>query len=337
MKRLPPPPLEPDGIISPSGYDGLVDIGGGMLARAEDIAEARAITIPQPAFRPAPTTLEAWLKGRSAQTRRAYQADLRDFGKYLGLSEPDALAAYFAFDGPTANTYVLDYRNQMVDKKLAPATINRRLAALRSLAKVGRLTGKVVWTIDVDNVDAEQYRDTQGPGVENLKKMKGAMEGTLHEKRNRAILLLLQTNGLRRSEIAELEYPDHIDTTGVRISIMGKGRRQREWVPTTKQVLAAIASWVRERGDEPGSLFGLTGGGVYGVVRAAAKKVSVVTSPHRVRHTAITRVLDRNGGDVRMAAAFARHQDLKVTQRYDDNRKNIAADAVNLIAGDLDD
>ncbi|WP_175429998.1 hypothetical protein [Azospirillum argentinense] len=51
----------------------------------------------------------------------------------------------------------------MQDRKLTPATINRRLSALRSLVQLANLLGMVAWKIEVENVVAELYRDTAGP------------------------------------------------------------------------------------------------------------------------------------------------------------------------------
>jgi integrase/recombinase XerC len=49
--------------------------------------------------------------------------------------------------------------------RLQAATINRRLAALRSLVKLTNTLGLVSWTLAVENVKAQAYRDTRGPGL----------------------------------------------------------------------------------------------------------------------------------------------------------------------------
>jgi integrase/recombinase XerC len=56
--------------------------------------------------------------------------------------------------------------------------------------------------------------------------------------------------------------------------------------------------------------------------------------PHGLRHHAITQVLDRSGGDLRAAARFSRHKDLRTLSIYDDNRKDLAGQMARLISED---
>jgi integrase/recombinase XerC len=60
---------------------------------------------------------------------------------------------------------VLGYRSHLVDRKLSPATINRRLAALRSLVKLGRTLGVITCTLEVPNLKAQAYRDDLPPSM----------------------------------------------------------------------------------------------------------------------------------------------------------------------------
>ena len=56
-------------------------------------------------------------------------------------------------------------------------------------------------------------------------------------------------------------------------------------------------------------------------------------NPHKLRHSAITLFLD-DGGDLRTAQRLGRHKDIKTTMIYDDNRKDLAGEAVNVARGD---
>ena len=77
--------------------------------------------------------LSAFLSGRNERTIRAYGADLDDFSQYLGALDIDAASRILLSSLPgDANAMVLGYRSHLVDRELSPATINRRLAALRS-------------------------------------------------------------------------------------------------------------------------------------------------------------------------------------------------------------
>ncbi|QCG92362.1 hypothetical protein E6C72_31320 (plasmid) [Azospirillum sp. TSH100] len=105
--------------------------------------------------------LDAFLAGRSPRTQAAYQRDVQDFAAFVGVADPEEAARrLIATAHGDANGLALAYRAHMVTRKLAPATINRRLSALRSLVQLANVLGLVGWQLDVDNVRAELYRDT---------------------------------------------------------------------------------------------------------------------------------------------------------------------------------
>jgi integrase/recombinase XerC len=65
-----------------------------------------------------------------------------------------------------ANAAAIAYKAQMTARRLQAATINRRLAAPRSLARLANTLGLVSWTLAVENVKAQAHRDTRGPGLD---------------------------------------------------------------------------------------------------------------------------------------------------------------------------
>jgi hypothetical protein len=77
--------------------------------------------------------LEAFLSGRNRRTAQAYGQDLAGFADYLGVPDVDAATRLLLSLAPgDANAVALGYRTQLVERELAPATINRRLASLRA-------------------------------------------------------------------------------------------------------------------------------------------------------------------------------------------------------------
>src|SRR5660398_234414 len=147
--------------------------------------------------------LEAWLAGRSPQTVDAYRRDLLDFTAYLGGDSPErATEALLRAGGGEANLVALRYRAALLERGLAPATVNRKLSALRSFVKIGRTIGLVAFALDVDNVRSEPYRDTRGPGADGYRAMLDALSVRQDSKgaRDRAMLHLLFDLGLRRAE-----------------------------------------------------------------------------------------------------------------------------------------
>lgn len=282
----------------------------------------------------AQVVIAAWLSGRKATTMDAYKRDLAAWSAWCGLAPDQAVAGLLGLDAGRANAMALAYLAAMKDQGLASATIARRLAALKSLSKVARMIGATDWAIEVTPPKITAYRDTAGPGHDNVAKMIEATDST----RDRAILRFLYDLGLRRGEVVSLDY-EHLDLVGHRVSIMGKGRTEREWLTLPKKTQEALAAWLKTRGLAAGPLFTnpgktrLSGRSVATIVAKAGKRIGVANvRPHGLRHSAITRALDLTDGDVRKAARFSRHKDIRVLTRYDDNRADIAGDIAAQLA-----
>ena len=127
----------------------------------------------EPAPPPAPVALvpvdvnvlAEWLDGRNSRTLEAYSRDINDFADFL--EQPNGRAAVellLSLPHGEANRRAHNYRAHLVNRGLRTATIARRLAALRSVVKLARTLGIVVWALDVESPKVEPYRDTAGPG-----------------------------------------------------------------------------------------------------------------------------------------------------------------------------
>ena len=158
----------------------------------------------------APDLLRTILDGRSPHTFVAYGRDLDDFARFLMGSTHEALGRFFSQPAPSANGDVLRYRHALVARNLAPATINRRLAAIRSLTKLARLLGVVPWAIEVQDVPQETLRDTRGPGVDTVAEMLrlAAEPSDSYAVRNVAMLRVMFDLALRVSEVRQLDVAD---------------------------------------------------------------------------------------------------------------------------------
>lgn len=305
----------------------------------------------------------AWLAGRRPTTLRAYRADLADFARFLGASSQGrALDRFFALEQGRAHSVALAYRASLVERGLAAATVARRLAALRSLAKLARQLGRCPWRLEIEGPRAEAFRDTEGPGRDgwramlDLAKLDAATKGP-KAVRDLALIRCLHDLALRRSEAAGLDV-EHCDRAGkgpvAAVWILGKGRSTRERLTVPRPTGEALAAWLDVRGSAPGPLFvrldraGIPPGGSPGmagrlsgesirlVVAELGKRagLSRVPRPHGLRHQGITRALDLTNGDVRAAQRFARHASPATTMRYDDNRKDLAGELARRVADD---
>jgi integrase/recombinase XerC len=285
---------------------------------------------------------------RSVNTRRAYQADLKDF---FGCDPTqETVARFLASDSSGMAVSLNIYKARMIQAGLSEATVNRRLAAVRSLIKYGRRIG--LCNVDPDGlVDSEKvksYRDTTGIDIESIRKLlESPNTHTVKGKRDAAILRLLWENGLRRAEVCSLDQADFWPADR-KLAILGKGRgSQKETITLSDKTAEAIADYLIADGRANGfdsPLFvnysrseereRLTPNGLYFLVSQYAKKAGIDKhlSPHRIRHSAITAALDASGGDVRAVQRLSRHAKLDTLMVYDDNRKNAQGDLTRLLS-----
>jgi integrase len=169
--------------------------------------------------------MAAFLAGRNANTLRAYRRDLEAFAAHAHADTVDAAAARLLAGGlGPANAAALGWRAAMLDQGLASSTVNRRLAALRSLVRVGRLLGIVAWKLEVEGLRDEPYRDTRGPGVAGVQALMDqvAKRDDAKGRRDAAILRLAYDLGLRRGEIVGLD-PEHLDLAAPTVLVWARG------------------------------------------------------------------------------------------------------------------
>src|SRR5256714_13843780 len=281
--------------------------------------------------------VECFLGRLKLSTRQAYAQDLADFAGFLGVDSSQAAALQLLAAGPgLANQLVHDYLVQLRQRGLASATINRRLSALRSLIRLARLFHLISWTLELPGEKLERQRDTRGPGLGGMRRLLGALEEREDAKaaRDRALLRLAFDLGLRRGELASLDL-EHLDLGAGRLAVLGKGQEGRELLTLPSETIAVLRAWLEKRGVEPGPLFlnfdragkgqRLTATSIYRIARGLGEQVQVRARPHGVRQAAITAVLDLSQGDVRAAARFSRHADIRTLTVYDDNRQDLGA------------
>lgn len=284
--------------------------------------------------------MAAFLSGLNPNTLRAYQRSLEDFRKFLTTKDiKDAIAMFLSKSGGEANAIVLSYKNALVKLGKSSGTVNARMAAIRSLVKLARTLGIIVWQIEIKGFQSQTYRDTKGPGREAFDKVTTVLEkddGPV-AKRDLALLRLLHDVALRRGEVAALDVND-IDLKKGKVTFRGKGRHEDEEFTLPDVTKEALRRWIDTTGRKAGPLFTnfdpagkgdrLTGTSIYRIVRT---KYGLLR-PHGLRHTAITEALDITGGDVRAVQKFSRHKDVRVVERYDDNRKDLAGEIAQKIA-----
>lgn len=293
------------------------------------------------------SVLDDWLSTkRSEHTRRVYRLDIVDF-----LSHHDSLSLgkFLGSDRYAAFELVTRYKGNLITQGLTAPTINRRLAAIKSLVSHCYACGHCEFTLEtVKSEKLTAYRDTTGVDADTFKSMLAVPDrNTLKGKRDYALLVLLWSNALRRSEVSKADIRDFDPQSGT-LRIYGKGRgTESETVTLGRVAIAAISDWLEARGEfnpnaalfcsvNPGYRDGrLSTQAIYDVVSQTAKEagISKVMSPHRIRHSSITAALDATNGDVRKVQKLSRHANLNTLMIYDDNRINYQGEVTALLDG----
>ena len=267
------------------------------------------------------------------------------FCKFLGMDGTADLARQlFALTQGEANHVMRRFKTDMQEKKKSSATINRRLSAVRSFIRFGRLMGLVQWTTDIRNSKVQSYRDTHGPSLDDVRELirTAELHGGTKAIRDGAIVRLFATRGLRGVELRELDV-EHLDFTHDRIFIRGKGKSDREPVTISPNTKIALERWLAGRGAYPGPLFinfsksdavqgkRISRGGLWRIVSNLGKQIGLDVWPHGLRHTAITEGLELTDGNVRAVQKFSRHESIETVTLYDDARDDVAGDITTAI------
>lgn len=290
--------------------------------------------------------MAVWLAGKAPSTRRSYGNDLQAWARFEAAASAEGAVAGLLGGGPQrARERVRLWQDAMGRGGAAPATVNRRVACLAGLTEVARGIGAVGWRLEVPRLATLRLRDPRGPEPEAIRAMMAWARGRpgLAGPRDAAILFLLYGLALRRREVVTLDV-EHVDIRRPAVAVLGKGRREREWLVMPLRVQEAVAEWMVARGGRDGPLFvtlsrghrgeRLTGKGVGDVVRRAGQAVGVRATPHGLRHSAIT-VAIRAGHALPVVQRFSRHRDLRTLQVYFDRIGDDAAEVATTVVGSL--
>lgn len=276
--------------------------------------------------------------GASPKTGKEYLSDMQQLGRISGWSMHGILESLLS-SREQAFIMVGKLRQQMIESGLAPNTINRRLATIRGLMRVARNMGLIDWMIEVKNLRTINVRNTQGPGVERVRDMLAELNDSAQGARDRAILALLSTMGLRRAEVTAL---DLADLQGSKIRVQRKGSLGYVSMTVPVATLEAIGAWLRHRGEAAGPLFTSFDRAGKGDGRLTGRSVARITnqkggcSPHALRHTAITTAIEEAAGigvEFTECRQFSGHKAIDTLLIYRDEVRNTQGRLAEAVAG----
>jgi integrase/recombinase XerC len=276
-------------------------------------------------------------RGSSPHTIRNYRHDLVVFARWFETSNGEAFSAV----GVTPTDVRRFKSYQQTVQKLAPATINRRLATLQSFGDWAVATDKLVANPagGVKRLETPQLAPKSLSTVE-LNRLtraaeKEAQQGSWLAIRNLAIVQLLRYTGLRVGEFCALTGDDiHMsERKGHVVVRSGKGEKHRQ-VPLNAPARRALRAYLEARPvtNTDRILVGRRGPlsphGVGTVVSKLARLAGVdEVTPHVLRHSFGRGLLD-SGADVVTVAALLGHAKLETTMIYTQPAEQDLADAV---------
>ena len=283
-------------------------------------------------------------KNASPHTCRCYRRDLEAFEDFLKNSgiqlTPGGDIKIEKVDRIAIRKYL-----SFLHRKNKKSSIARKISTLRSFFKYlvreqlipsnpakTVSTPKVEKTLPTTLTVDEAFRLMESPQSRSGKSSSGSEERGL---RDRAILELLYSSGLRVSELVGLNA-NQLDLDLGIVRVMGKGRKERI-VPVGAKAIDALKVYFEERGtlkdlrpggkpagpegDEPifinSSGGRLTARSVGRLIKKYTRHSSIFrkVSPHSLRHTFATHLLDA-GADIREIQEMLGHSSLSTTQRY---------------------
>ena len=291
-------------------------------------------------------------RNASAHTVAAYESDLSQFLAFAGRERGTRGALepkHLDLD------LIRGFLGELYRQGQARASVARKVSALRTFVRYLRREG---W-IDSDPaaLAVAPKREQKVPAHLSVDEMSQLLDApdasTPLGRRDRAILELFYSSGIRLSELVALDLED-VDLAGRMVRVMGKGRKERI-VPFNQKASAALRAWLKDRFAlteglprrkrtaqavrlaSPGSsrreatrhakggdaLFvNARGGRLTGrsVQRLVARYVSSCStrfgiSPHALRHSFATHLLQA-GADLRAIQELLGHVQLSTTQRY---------------------
>jgi site-specific recombinase XerD len=245
--------------------------------------------------------------GLGEGTRKSYRHDVEEFARWLD----DRNVAVGAVDVRTLTDYVTEL-GRARPRKLAPATIARKVAAVRSFLRFTLGPTKVP---DAMSMPRRPRRLPDTPKAEEIESALDALagDGPL-ALRNLALVELVYSAGLRSAEAVGLDVAD-VDFEREQLHVRGKGGKERI-VPLGEEAGHLLARYIQDARPQ------LVNGAVNAVfVSARGRRLDTSTlrrifaHPHRLRHAFATHLLE-GGADLRTIQELLGHSSLSTTQLY---------------------
>lgn len=271
----------------------------------------------------------------SPHTVRAYNADLASFERHLG-------GGFAVADIDQED--VISFVEQQKAARLSPASLKRRVSALRGFCRWMRSQGLLVldpWsgttlslgrarklprTLPAHELDRLIEFLSLAAGINaNMEPHSRAVEERPHQSTTLLAVALMVVTGIRVHESVSINCHD-IDLPARTLRLVGKGRRERQVFLTNDWIASLTAAYMEARSsfslNHPHLLFNLhydplTPPAMRSRLAKAARAAGLATqvTPHMLRHTAATQLIEA-GVDIRYIQRLLGHASLSTTEIY---------------------
>lgn len=256
-------------------------------------------------------------------TIEAYSKDLRQFEEYVKMNKDNRFVPE-EVDADLVRCWIVS----LMDEKISPVSVNRKLSSLKSFFKFLMKQG---------SISVNPLRLITGPKTKKPlpyfvrdKEMELLLDGDGFDEdfegvRNRLILEMLYDTGIRRSELIGIHDSD-VDCETMQIRVTGKRNKQR-LIPFAEGLNDLIQAYTEVRNREVGSESGwffvrkngeqLSAGIVYNIVKKKLSEIPTLAkrSPHVLRHSFATSMLN-NGAELNAVKELLGHSSLASTSVY---------------------
>lgn len=264
-------------------------------------------------------------KRMSPHTLSAYTNDLRQFFSYLKNT-------YSVSDSgikEISHFMIRSWLMSLIEKKITARSVNRKISTLKSFYKF-LLREKAISASPMSKILSPKTPKRLPVFIEenkmNLLLEKEFFKDNFEGKRNRLLVELLYSTGIRRAELIHLKESD-IDFQNNTLKVLGKRNKER-MIPFTSHLKKIIQEYLEEKHKISGNdfLFVSKKGkqmnpvSVHQVVTKTLGKITTLSkkSPHVLRHTFATHLLN-NGADINAIKELLGHANLAATQVYTHN------------------
>lgn len=255
-------------------------------------------------------------RGLSVNTEQAYRRDLVFFIEFL---EENLIKSFDEISRSIINSYI----RKMRSLNFAPTSITRKIASLRGWFKWMMVNDLINHdpTLSLEQPKLSKYL----PKVLSMNEINTILSQDLNLM-DRAIFELLYACGLRVSELTNLNL-SNVNLEHGYVRCFGKGLKER-LVPIGDEARKVIKKYLKERAyrlyksERKTEAFFVNDSGkrvtrqdVYIIVKNFGKIVNKKITPHTIRHTFATHMLE-NGADLRVVQELLGHSDVATTQLY---------------------